>query len=172
MGPSGCGKTTMLNLLSGRQLSEKLTAYGNLFINGNQVNNVNKFKSLIGYVMQDDLILPTFTPRETFKFVANLRLGNKSEEEKDEVVNGLLNALGLRKSADTYVGNNLIRGISGGERKRTSIGMELLVNPSLIFLDEPTTGLDSTTALNLIRLLKNLANNGRTIISTIHQPSS
>ena len=123
-------------------------------------------------MIQDDIILPTFTPRETFKFVADLRLGNKSEEEKKEIVNNLLDVLGLNKCADTYVGNHMIKGISGGERKRTSIGMELLVNPSLIFLDEPTTGLDSTTALNLIRLLKNLADNGRTIISTIHQPSS
>ena len=84
----------------------------------------------------------------------------------------MLNVLGLRKCADTFIGNRMIAGISGGEKKRTSIGMELLVNPSLIFLDEPTTGLDSTTALNLIYLLKRLSQNGRTIISTIHQPSS
>jgi len=70
------------------------------------------------------------------------------------------------------VGNNLIKGISGGERKRTSIGVELITNPSIIFLDEPTTGLDSTTALQVILLLKKLANQGKTVISTMHQPSS
>lgn len=81
-------------------------------------------------------------------------------------------SLGLTKCKDTYIGNNLIRGVSGGEKKRTSIGVELLINPSLIYLDEPTTGLDSTTALHLIRLLNGLAKAGRTVISTIHQPSS
>lgn len=70
------------------------------------------------------------------------------------------------------MGNSLIRGLSGGEKKRTSVGVELLINPSLIFLDEPTTGLDSTTALNLIKFLNRLAQAGRTVVTTIHQPSS
>ena len=73
----------MLNLLSGRLLSNNLTLHGNLFINGNQVQNVNKFKNLIGYVMQDDFMLATFTPRETFKFIADLRMANKTEEHKE-----------------------------------------------------------------------------------------
>jgi len=87
-------------------------------------------------------------------------------------VEELIAVLGLKKCADTYVGNDLIRGISGGEKKRTSIGVELLINPSIMFLDEPTTGLDSTTALHVIQFLNKLAKNGRTIVSTIHQPSS
>ena len=70
------------------------------------------------------------------------------------------------------MGSTLLRGISGGERKRTSIGVELLTNPSLIFMDEPTTGLDSATAFNVLEIMKSLAKNGRTVISTIHQPSS
>ena len=78
----------------------------------------------------------------------------------------------MSRCADTKIGNEFIRGISGGERKRCSIGVELLTNPSLLFLDEPTTGLDSATAFNVIQLLRNLAMQGRTIISTIHQPSS
>ncbi len=84
----------------------------------------------------------------------------------------LIKELGLERCADTKVGNTFIRGLSGGERKRTSIGVELITNPSLLFLDEPTTGLDSTTALNVLELLKHLAENGRNIVSTIHQPSS
>lgn len=80
--------------------------------------------------------------------------------------------MGLKKCAETYVGNSLIRGLSGGEKKRTSVGVELLINPSLIFLDEPTTGLDSTTALNLVKFLNRLAHSGRTVVTTIHQPSS
>lgn len=84
----------------------------------------------------------------------------------------MIKELGLTSCADTKVGNNFIKGISGGERKRTSIGVELITNPSIIFLDEPTTGLDSTTALQVILLLKKLAKQGKTVISTIHQPSS
>lgn len=81
-------------------------------------------------------------------------------------------SLGLQKCSDTFVGNEIIRGVSGGEKKRTSIGVEILINPSIIFLDEPTTGLDSTTALHVVQTLNKLANTGRTIIATIHQPSS
>lgn len=121
--------------------------------------------------MQDDILLATFTPREAFMFSANLRL-RISPEERKEKVEAILKQLGLTRCANTYIGNNIIRGISGGERKRTSIGVELLTNPSLIFLDEPTTGLDSTTSLNTIQLLKKMALAGRTVISTIHQPSS
>jgi ABC-type multidrug transport system ATPase subunit len=88
------------------------------------------------------------------------------------MVNRVIEFLGLTRCKDTYVGDNRIRGISGGEKKRTSIGLELLINPSIMFLDEPTTGLDSTTALNLITFLNKLAKTGRTVVSTIHQPSS
>ena len=84
----------------------------------------------------------------------------------------MLEELGLTKCADVKIGNNFIKGVSGGERKRTSIGIELITNPNIIFLDEPTTGLDSTTALQVIQLLSDLAKKGKTIISTIHQPSS
>ena len=92
----------------------------------------------------------------------------------------------MQECANTKIGNSLIRGVSGGERKRTSIGVELLTNPSMVFLDEPTTGfyidiiynnikikgLDSATSFNVLNILKNLALGGRTIISTVHQPSS
>lgn len=104
-------------------------------------------------------------------FTARLRLKLSAKERKERVEN-LIKDLGLTKCADTRVGNQLIRGLSGGERKRASIGVELITNPSLIFLDEPTTGLDSTTALNVLELLKALADNGRNVVSTIHQPSS
>ncbi len=84
----------------------------------------------------------------------------------------MLRDLGLEKCANTKIGSELIRGISGGERKRTSIGVELLTNPSMIFLDEPTTGLDSNTAVTIMYLLRDMANNGRTVVSVIHQPST
>ena len=89
-----------------------------------------------------------------------------------EIVENLIESLGLQKAANTKIGGSLVKGISGGERKRTSIGVELITNPSLIFLDEPTTGLDSYTAQNVFRLLKDLAVSGRTVVLTIHQPSS
>lgn len=162
----------MLNLLSGRLLSKNLKLRGTIKINGKKVETMTDYKSVIGYVMQEDLMLPTFTPRETFRFITDMRLPFKTSEEKDALVESMIDSLGLKKASETYVGNSLIRGLSGGEKKRTSVGVELLINPSLIFLDEPTTGLDSTTALNLIRFLNRLANAGRTVVTTIHQPSS
>lgn len=87
-------------------------------------------------------------------------------------VNDIISELKLTKCQNTYIGGALIKGVSGGERKRTSIGVELITDPSLIFLDEPTTGLDSYTATQVMSILKNLANSGRTIIQTIHQPNS
>jgi len=133
---------------------------------------LNEFGEKIGYVMQNDVLLATFTPRECFMFIANMRLINLNKQEKHAKVEELIAILGLSKCADTYVGNELIRGVSGGEKKRTSIGVELLINPSILFLDEPTTGLDSTTALHVIQFLNKLAKQGRTVVSTIHQPSS
>jgi len=170
MGPSGCGKTTLLNFLSAR-IEHNLKIKGELRVNSQRVNDIEKIGNLVSFVQQDDILLGTVTPRELFTFTANLRLG-VSPEEKKKRVNELLHDLGLEKCADTMIGNTLIRGISGGERKRTSIGVELIPNPSLIFLDEPTTGLDSTTALHILEVLKALAKSGRNVVSTIHQPSS
>jgi len=95
-----------------------------------------------------------------------------NEDQRIERVNRLIKELGLTRCKNTKVGNSLIRGISGGERKRTSIGVELLTNPSMLFLDEPTTGLDSSTALQVVELLKILSRRGVNVMSTIHQPST
>lgn len=122
--------------------------------------------------MQDDILLATFTPTEAFKFSADLRLKNLNESQKMERVMKLIKELGLTKCKDTKIGNAMIRGVSGGERKRTSIGVELLTNPAMLFLDEPTTGLDSSTALQVIELLQTLSHRGVNVVSTIHQPSS
>ena len=106
--------------------------------------------------MQEDALLGTLTPRECFLFAVKLTLG-LTERQLNERVEELISDLGLSSCANTKIGNSFIKGISGGERKRTSIGVELVTNPGIIFLDEPTTGLDSTTALQVILLLKKLA---------------
>ena len=123
--------------------------------------------------MQDDKLFETMTPRELLTFSANLRLSQETKpEDKKRAVSWVIERLGLGGCADTRVGGTLARGISGGERKRTSIGYELITNPSLLFLDEPTSGLDSYNALILIECLRDLAHEGHTVLCTIHQPSS
>eukprot|EP01017_Pseudomicrothorax_dubius_P039503 TRINITY_DN606_c0_g1_i4.p1 TRINITY_DN606_c0_g1~~TRINITY_DN606_c0_g1_i4.p1 ORF type:complete len:696 (+),score=61.84 TRINITY_DN606_c0_g1_i4:124-2088(+) len=171
MGPSGSGKTTFLNLVSGRLWSNKLAIEGILKLNGEAVTNLDQYGQVIGYVMQYDVLLKTFTPREAFKFAAQMRL-NATNNECNEAVNAVISQLGLEKCADTKIGNHLVRGISGGEKKRTAIGVELITNPSLLFLDEPTTGLDSENSIHLLEILKKMAQMGKTIVSTLHQPSS
>lgn len=113
----------MLNLLSGRLLSENLTLDGKIHVNNKECNDIAEYESMIGYIMQEDLLMATFTPRESFRFVANLRLIEASEEEKEERVEELIKILGLTKCSDTYVGNTMIRGVSGGEKRRCSIGV-------------------------------------------------
>ncbi len=152
IGPSGCGKTTLLNFLSGRLYSQNLELSGQIRVNGEESNDMTKLGDKMAYVMQDDVLCPVFTPRESFLFAADLRL-TLSREQKEKKVDTLLEKLGLLKCQDTMIGGGNIRGISGGEKKRTSIGVELLTDPVLLFLDEPTTGLDSTTAQNVVSLL-------------------
>jgi ABC-type multidrug transport system ATPase subunit len=113
------------------------------------------------------------TVRETLKFRVELKLGSKLKNQKarEARVDELLELVGLTKAADTIVGNAKVRGISGGERKRLSIAVEMITSPSCIFLDEPTSGLDSTAATSLVRLLRKLADQGKTVVAVIHQPS-
>jgi ABC-type multidrug transport system ATPase subunit len=168
LGSSGSGKTTLLNYLSSRMQDSVLKSCGELYINGHQVPSIKPIKHRTGYITQVDVVYDDLTPEEQFRFTAKLS-GVKNPDEK---VRELINMLGLKGCKDTRVGNDLERGISGGERKRTSIGIELITDPSLLFLDEPTTGLDSKSALDLALLLKKLSENGRTIVSTIHCPSA
>ena len=118
--------------------------------------------------MQDDILYMHFTPREALEFAANLKLANLKPEERLQRVNTLIHDLGLEGCQNTVIGSVMNKTISGGERKRTAIGVELITDPSLILLDEPTSGLDSFKALTIVKLLKKLARQGKTIISTIH----
>ena len=111
------------------------------------------------------------TVRECLEFAAKLKFKG-TFEEKMQRVDEIVKELRLNKCQNTKIGGPLVKGVSGGERKRCSIGVELITDPNLIFLDEPTTGLDSFTATSVCETLRDLANSGRTIISTIHQPNS
>ncbi|PIN16003.1 Transporter, ABC superfamily (Breast cancer resistance protein) [Handroanthus impetiginosus] len=168
MGPSGSGKTTLLKIIGGR-LHENVTGT----ITYNDVSYSPALKRRIGFVTQDDVLLPQLTVEETLLFAAFLRLPSKmSQCQKYQKVELVVKELGLERCRHTRIGGGFIKGVSGGERKRTSIGYEILVDPSLLLLDEPTSGLDSTSANRLLQILQCLAKGGRTIITTIHQPSS
>ena len=124
---------------------------GNIFVNGTRYGS-KEFSEFGAFVQQDDVLLGSMTPRELFVFACRMRT-TLTGIEIERRVESLVKALKLDECIDTMVGTELIKGISGGERKRTSIGYELITNPSLLFLDEPTSGLDSFTALSIIKLL-------------------
>ncbi|XP_016068594.1 PREDICTED: ATP-binding cassette sub-family G member 2 [Miniopterus natalensis] len=167
LGPTGGGKSSLLDILAARKDPQGLS--GDVLING--APRSANFKCNSGYVVQDDIVMGTLTVRENLQFSAALRLpSTMSNREKNERINMVIQELGLAKVADSKVGTQFTRGVSGGERKRTSIGMELITDPSILFLDEPTTGLDSSTANAVLSLLKRMSKQGRTIIFSIHQP--
>ena len=153
----------------GKDPSRNLNKSGDVTINGTDRSKVN-YSHYLGYVQQDDILLQSMSVKECLQFAAKMKL--PPTVDKDERVEELITSLKLNKCADTKIGGPLVKGVSGGERKRTSIGVELITNPNLIFLDEPTTGLDSFTATNVIEVLSDLAASGRTVITTIHQPNS
>lgn len=167
LGPTGSGKSSLLDVLAARKDPAGLS--GEVLIDG--IPQPPNFKCISGYVVQDDVVMGTMTVRENLHFSAALRLPSSiSFQEKEERVTQIISELGLSKVANSKVGTELIRGVSGGERKRTNIGMELITEPPVLFLDEPTTGLDASTANAVLILLKKLSRRGRTIIFSIHQP--
>ncbi|KAJ7411371.1 ATP-binding cassette sub-family G member 2 [Willisornis vidua] len=157
----------LLDILAARKDPHGLS--GDILING--APQPANFKCTSGYVVQDDVVMGTLTVRENLTFSAALRLPKSvKEQEKKERVNQIIKELGLSKVADSKVGTQFTRGVSGGERKRTNIGMELITDPAILFLDEPTTGLDASTANAVLLLLKRMAKQGKTVIFSIHQP--
>lgn len=174
MGPSGCGKSSLLNVLAGRSTPAPGIEITGKFQVAGKLINPSSFRRNIAYVMQDDALLATATPREALQFSAALRLPPSTTlEEISELVERTLEHLGILECADVMIGGELIKGISGGQRKRTSVGVEIITSPSLLFLDEPTSGLDSYSAYNCVQLLKDIAKQDQTtVLCTIHQPSS
>nr|XP_057942876.1 broad substrate specificity ATP-binding cassette transporter ABCG2b isoform X2 [Doryrhamphus excisus]XP_057942881.1 broad substrate specificity ATP-binding cassette transporter ABCG2b isoform X2 [Doryrhamphus excisus]XP_057942889.1 broad substrate specificity ATP-binding cassette transporter ABCG2b isoform X2 [Doryrhamphus excisus] len=169
MGATGSGKTSLLDVIAGRKDPAGLRQ-GSVRVDGTLVTSDLRLSS--AYVVQDDILMGTLTVRENLLFSANLRLDPQchSASEKRSRVVAIIDDLGLTDCADTKIGTEFLRGVSGGERKRCSIGMELITSPSLLFLDEPTTGLDSHTANCIIGLLHKLSRRGKTVIFSIHQP--
>ncbi|KHN00138.1 ABC transporter G family member 18-like [Glycine soja] len=169
MGPSGAGKSTFLDALAGRIAKGSLE--GSVRIDGKPVTT-SYMKMVSSYVMQDDQLFPMLTVFETFMFAAEVRLPPSiSRSEKKKRVYELLDQLGLQSATHTYIGDEGRRGVSGGERRRVSIGIDIIHKPSLLFLDEPTSGLDSTSAYSVVEKVKDIARGGSIVLMTIHQPS-
>ncbi|KAH8241503.1 hypothetical protein KR026_009066 [Drosophila bipectinata] len=164
VGPSGAGKSTLLNILSG------YTTYGytgDFHVNGNR-RDLKAFKPNVAFIRQDTSLQALLTVKEAMHFAANLKIGTyMTLPEKRERVTSILEAIGMYENRHTMTGQ-----LSGGQKKRLAIALELVNNPPVLILDEPTTGLDSSTSNQLINLLKKLAEEGRTVICTIHQPSA
>lgn len=173
MGPSGCGKTTFMNVLSGKAwVNGRVT--GSFLLNGQPITPslIASYKSVTGYVPQDDVMHRQLTVYECLQFNTALRLPKTwSKTDRDTITSFVVYRLGLSKHADTLIGDEQTRGVSGGQRKRVNVGMEMVALPSLLFLDEPTSGLDSTTSMELCDELGHLARReNTTVISVIHQP--
>jgi ABC-type multidrug transport system ATPase subunit len=165
----------LLNILAGRAATRgRITINADIRLNNYSVDPTNvNVRQQIAFVAQDDSLQVTSTPREAIYFSAKLRLPRyMTEKELTKLTKRMIVELGLEDCADTIVGGALIKGISGGQRKRTSVGVELVTKPALVFLDEPTSGLDSYSAVQLCQVLKKVANAGSSVLFTIHQPSS
>nr|PNR49114.1 hypothetical protein PHYPA_011010 [Physcomitrium patens] len=168
-GPSGVGKSTLLEVLAGKiRPSSPLTS---IHVNGQPMDR-QQFRRISGYVMQDDALFPMLTVQETLLYSARLRLPPVVPiTEKLARVEALMTELGLSHVAGSRIGDENIRGVSGGERRRVSIGVDVIQDPAVLILDEPTSGLDSTAALHVCIMLKTMAKTcNRTIILSIHQP--
>ncbi len=176
MGPSGSGKTTFLNQLSlrtGEKGQGGVSAEGEMLLDGVSYTRQD-IKRMSGYVLQDDALFAELTVQECLAFAADIMMHPAATAaDKKRRVKKLLALLDLTACRNVIVGSPLHKGISGGQRKRTSVGIVLVNRPALLFLDEPTSGLDSVTALSLVQTLRGLAHKENvTIVTTIHQPSS
>ncbi|KAM0990978.1 hypothetical protein ACFX2I_009422 [Malus domestica] len=169
MGPSGAGKTTFLSALSGKVTG--CTVTGSILINGKS-EPMHSYKKIIGFVPQDDIVHGNLTVEENLRFSARCRLSaNMPKPDKVLVVERVIESLGLQSVRDSLVGTVEKRGVSGGQRKRVNVGIEMVMEPSLLILDEPTTGLDSASSQLLLKALRRESREGVNICMVVHQPS-
>lgn len=160
MGPSGSGKTTFLNAVSNRMSiggSSGVRCSGEVRVNGEEVPPDYFFSKSVSFVPQDTCLFSELTPRESIRFSTALTYPHLSPEAVDARVQRTVDSLSLGKAADTQIGNEMFRGVSGGERKRTAIGVAIVNDPDVLFLDEPTTGLDTETADMVVRSITGLS---------------
>lgn len=173
LGPSGSGKTTLIDALANRIVKGRLKGTTNL--NGQPLHLASRLhRAISAYVMQDDLLFPMLTVEETLMFAAELRLPRTqySKSKKRKRVLDLIDQLDLKNAAGTVIGDEGHRGVSGGERRRVSIGIEIITDPVILFLDEPTTGLDSTSSFAVVKILQRYAKTTGSIVTmSVHQPS-
>jgi ABC transport system ATP-binding/permease protein len=168
MGGSGAGKSTLLNVLNGNEAPSE----GSVRINGVDIHTQkNKIDGVIGYVPQDDLLIEELTVYDNLYYAAQLCFKQLTSSQLDELVKKTLQSLGLYETRSLTVGSPLDKTISGGQRKRLNIGLELLREPSVLFVDEPTSGLSSRDSENIMDLMKELSLKGKMIFVVIHQPS-
>jgi ABC-type multidrug transport system ATPase subunit/ABC-type multidrug transport system permease subunit len=169
LGASGSGKSTLIDALANRIAKGSLK--GTVTLNG-EVLESRLLKVISAYVMQDDLLFPMLTVEETLMFSAEFRLPRTLSRSKKKLrVQALIDQLGLRNAAKTIIGDEGHRGVSGGERRRVSIGIDIIHDPIILFLDEPTSGLDSTSAFMVVKVLQRIAQSGSIVIMSVHQPS-
>ncbi|UJR37986.1 hypothetical protein I4U23_030668 [Adineta vaga] len=171
MGASGAGKTTLLNIITHRRPG-KLQIDADVRINGRHMQK--DISGVSGFVQQEELFIGSLTVREHLRFHSMLRLGKEfTKDERENRVNEVLQFLNLTKTENTTIGiTGIVKGLSGGEKRRLTFATEILSDPPLLFCDEPTSGLDSSMAFILVQAMRKLADQGKTIICTIHQPSS
>ncbi|KAK5579863.1 hypothetical protein RB653_009551 [Dictyostelium firmibasis] len=169
MGPSGAGKSTLMDVLAKRKNIGTIT--GEIMINGKPIKDIN-ITRFTGYVEQQDILSANLTIREAIEFSSNCRLPSSfPEKDRVKLIDEILTVLSLSKIQNSTIGPNPTMGISLANRKKVSIGIELASDPHLLFLDEPTSGLTSEAALKVMNCVKKIAESGRTVICTIHQPS-
>ncbi|XP_016550690.1 ABC transporter G family member 24 isoform X7 [Capsicum annuum] len=168
MGPSGAGKTTLLSALAGKNVG--CTTSGSILINGKS-EPLRSYRKIVGFVPQDDIVHGNLTVEENLWFNARCRLSaDLQKQDKVLIVERVIDFLGLQSVRSSLVGTVEKRGISGGQRKRVNVGLELVMEPSLLFLDEPTSGLDSASSQLLLRALRREALEGVNICMVVHQP--